>query len=205
MKIRLTAVSSFFALMALACAAFAQSAAGTWKIDPNHSSAQFSVRHMMVSNVKGTFQKLSGTVQYDPANISNTKIEATIDTATVNTNQESRDKDLRSADFFDVGKFPTMTFKSTKVEAAGGGKLKMTGDLTIHGVTRQVTFEVDGPSPAIKDPSGLRMGASATTKINRRDFGLNYNRMIEAGAVVGDEVAIDLEIEMVKPSAAPAS
>lgn len=130
-----------------ASAAFGQS--GTWTIDPNHSAAEFTVRHMMISNVKGAFSKLSGTVQFDPSDVSKTSVDASVDVNTVDTRQEGRDRDLRSANFFDVEKFPTMTFKSKKIESAGPGKLKMTGDLTIHGVTKEVTFDVDGPSPAI--------------------------------------------------------
>jgi polyisoprenoid-binding protein YceI len=191
-------------LLAAFTAAFAQS--NTWTIDPNHSSAQFTVRHMMISNVKGTFSKVTGTVQYDPADPSKSVVDATIDVSTVNTNQEGRDRDLRSANFFDVEKFPTMTFKSKKIEAAGPGKLKMTGDLTIHGVTKEVTFDVDGPSAPIKDQQGNQhTGAEATTRINRRDFGLMYSRMVEGSAVVGDEIQILLDIEMIKRAGQPAA
>lgn len=187
--------------VALAARAGAQNS--TWTIDPNHSSAQFTVRHMMISNVKGTFSKVSGTVQYDTADPAKSVVDATIDVSSVSTNQESRDKDLRSANFFDAEKYPTMTFKSKKIESAGPGKLKMIGDLTIHGVTKEVMFDVDGPSAPIKDGQGnMHTGAEATTKINRRDFGLQYNRMLEAGgAVVADDVQITLDVEMVKRAA----
>ena len=186
----------FFAL--LAASAVAQTS--TWQIDPNHSSAQFAVRHLVVSTVRGTFNKLSGTAQYDPAHPAASSIEATIDAASVDTRVEARDKDLRSPNFFDVDKYPTITFKSKKVEAAGAGKLKITGDLTIHGVTKEVVLDVDGITAPINDGRGQRVGASATTKINRRDFGLQYNRMVEASAVVGDDVTITLDIELVKHS-----
>src|SRR5580700_3945394 len=147
----------------------------TWQLDPPHSSAQFSVRHLGVSTVRGAFTKVSGTVVYDPANSNKSSIQATIDAASVDTRVDMRDNDLRSPRFLDAQKYPTITFQSRKVEAAGAGKLKVTGDLTIHGVTKEAVLDVDGPTPAIKDPLGkdrLRMGASATTKISRKDFGI---------------------------------
>ena len=167
----------------------------TWQLDPAHSSAQFSVRHLGVSTVRGAFTKVSGTVQYDPANIGKTSIKTSIETASVDTRVDMRDNDLRSANYLDVQKYPAITFSSKKVEAAGAGKLKVTGDLAIHGVTKEVVLDVDGPSAAIKDPWGnMRMGASATTKINRMDFGV-------AGApgMVGDEISLTLDVEMIKP------
>ena len=190
-------------LTALAACAAAQS--DTWQIDPAHSAAQFTIRHMMISNVKGDFGKMSGTVQYDPADVTKTGIDATIDAASINTRVEGRDKDLRSPNFFDVEKYPTLTFKSKRVESAGGGKLKLVGDLTMHGTTREVTMDVDGPTPAIKDPRGnMHMGASAATKINRKDFGLTWNRALDGGGVVlSDEVAIVIDVELVKHAAAP--
>jgi polyisoprenoid-binding protein YceI len=166
----------------------------TWQLDPPHSSAQFSVRHLGVSTVRGAFTKVSGTVQYDAANVGKSSLQATIDTASVDTRVDMRDNDLRSPNYLDVKKYPTLTFQSKKVEAAGPGKLKVTGDLTLHGVTKEVVLDVDGPSAAIKDPWGnQRMGASATTKINRLDFGV-------AGApgLVGDDITITLDIEMIK-------
>jgi polyisoprenoid-binding protein YceI len=194
---------SGLALAALASSAAAQVSA--WQIDPNHSAAQFTVRHMMISNVTGSFQKMSGTVQYDPADISKTVVEVTIDAASVDTRNDGRDKDLRSPNFFDVDKFPNLTFKSMHAAAAGPGKIRLTGDLTIHGVTKQVTFDVDGPTPPIKDARGnLHMGASAATVINRKDFGLMWNNMVEGvGAIVSDNVTITLDVELVK-RAAPA-
>ena len=169
----------------------------TWQLDPPHSSAQFSIRHLGVSTVRGAFTKVSGTVQYDAANLSKSSIHATIDAASVDTRVEMRDNDLRTPRFLDAQKYPTITFQSKKVEAAGAGKLKVTGDLTIHGVTKEVVLDVDGPTPAIKDPMGkdrLRMGASATTKINRKDFGVSG-----LPGVVGDDITITLDVEMTKP------
>lgn len=194
---------SIFAVATLATAPFAQSV--EWKIDSQHSSAQFQVRHMMVSTVRGNFSKLSGTVQYDPSNLSKTVIEVTIDASTVNTAEASRDKDLRGPDFFDVSKFPNLSFKSKRAESAGPGKIKLTGDLTMHGVTKEVVFDVDGPTAPINVGSGsVHMGASATAKVNRKDFGLNWNRMLDnGGAIVGDEVTITIDVELV--SKAPAA
>jgi polyisoprenoid-binding protein YceI len=166
----------------------------TWQIDPRHTAAQFSVRHLGISTVRGAFTKVSGTVLYDPANPSKDSIQATIDAASVDTRVEARDKDLRSPNFLDVEKYPTITFQSKRIEAAGDGKLRATGDLTIHGVTKEVVLDVDGPSAPMKDPWGnQRVGASATTKINRKDFGVNG-----APGVVGDDITITLDIEMTK-------
>ncbi len=174
-------------------------AAQDWRIDPAHSAAHFSVRHMMVSNVRGHFGKISGTAQFDPADPAKGRVEATIDVATIDTREPKRDAHLKSADFFDVAVHPTMTFRSAKIERAGEGRLKMTGDLTIHGVTRSVVFDVEGPAPPLKDPrSGQRTGASATARISRKDFGMTYNRLIETGGfVVGDEVTITIDLELV--------
>ena len=185
------------AAIALTISAFGQ--AKTWQIDPNHSAAQFSVRHMGISTVRGAFTKVSGTVTYDPADPGKTTLEATIDASSIDTRVEKRDNDLRSPNYFDVVKYPTLTFKSTKVEAAGAGKLKITGDLTIHGVTKEVVLDVDGPSAPVQDPKGnLHMGASATTKINRKDFGVNGG-----GGLVGNDVPITIDVELVS-AAAPA-
>lgn len=182
----------------LAIPAFAS--ASTWNIDPDHSNVGFKVRHLMVSNVKGSFDKHSGTVDINDKDITKSKVEVTIDTASINTNVQKRDEHLRSADFFDVAKYPTMTFVSKKVAKAGKDKLKVTGYLTLHGVTRQVVLDVEGPSKESKDPWGnIRKGATASTKINRKDFGLVWNAALETGGVtVGDEVTITLEIEMIK-------
>ncbi|MFZ1011214.1 MAG: YceI family protein [Candidatus Sulfotelmatobacter sp.] len=166
----------------------------TWQLDPPHSSAQFSVRHLGVSTVRGAFTKVSGTVKYDPSDVTKSSVQTTIDATSVDTRVDMRDNDLRSPNYLDVKKYPTITFQSKKVEAAGAGKLKVTGDLSIHGVTKEAVLDVDGPSAPIKDPWGnQRMGASATTKINRMDFGV-------AGApgMVGDDISITLDLEMTK-------
>jgi len=174
--------------------------ADTWQIDPMHTSVEFTVRHMMISNVKGTFEKTSGTVTIDGSDPTTAKIDATIDASSINTRVERRDADLKSPDFLDVAKYPTITFKSTKVEANGEGKWKVTGDLTLHGVTKPVVLDVEGTGAPIKDPFGnTRAGASATTKINRRDFGISYNKTLDAGGVmVGDEVSITIDVEAIK-------
>lgn len=194
---------TLFILLAAAPLVWAQ---GTYEIDSSHSSAQFSVRHMMVSNTKGEFSKLTGTITYDPRNLSASKVTAVIDVSTINTREPKRDAHLKSADFFDVAKYPTMTFTSRSAWREGG-KIKLKGDLTMHGVTREVVLDVDGPTPEVKDPrGGTRIGASATTQVNRRDFGLTYNRLLETGgAVVGDEVTITIDIEAVKKEPAKSS
>jgi len=174
--------------------------ASTWNIDPDHSNIGFKIRHLMVSNVKGNFNKYTGTVELDEKDITRSKVAVSIDTASINTNVQKRDDDLRSTNFFDVAKYPTMTFASKKVVRAGKDKLNVTGDLTLHGVTKEVVLNVEGPSKESKDPWGnLRRGASATTAINRKDFGLTWNKALETGGVlVGEEVDIILEIEMIK-------
>ena len=185
----------FTAVLAFAASAIAQ--VETWKIDPAHSAAQFSVRHLGISTVRGAFTKVSGSANYDTKDPSKTTLEATIDASSVDTRVEMRDKDLRSPNFFDVEKYPTITFKSKRVETAGAGKLKIIGDLTIHGTTKEVVLDVDGPSAPVKDPWGnSRMGASATTKISRKDFGVSA----DAG-MVGDEIPITLDVELTKPAA----
>jgi len=172
----------------------------TWKLDPAHSAAEFKVKHMMISNVKGTFSGLSGTLLEDPADLSRSSVETSIDISTLNTSDPQRDAHLKSADFFDLEKYPTMTFKSTKVEPKGGGECRVTGDLTLHGVTKPVTYTVDGPSAPRKDPWGnTRIGFSATTKINRKDFGLNWNAALETGGIlVGEDVQITLDVQFIK-------
>ncbi len=192
--------------VALAAALSLPGAAATsnWQIDPNHSAAQFAVRHLAISTVRGAFTKVSGTVQLDDKDISKSSVDVTIDTASVDTRVEARDKDLRSDHFFDVEKYPTITFKSTKVEQVEAGKLKVIGDLTIHGVTKQVVLDVEGPTAPVKDPWGSQRAAvNATTKINRQDFGMKWNtKMDSGGLVVGDDVAITLDVEMVQKGAA---
>src|SRR6478736_4624167 len=172
----------------------------TWNIDPVHSNAQFKVKHMMISNVKGEFTAVKGSLQFDEKNLANSSVEAEIDATTINTREPQRDAHLKSADFFDVEKFPTLTFRSTTVSKKVDGELAVKGELTIHGVTRPVTFTVEGPSAPAKDPWGnTRIGLSATTRINRKDFGLTWNAALETGGIlVGDEVTITLDVEFVK-------
>lgn len=174
--------------------------ASTWQIDPDHSSVGFKVRHLMVSNVKGVFHKFAGEVAIDDKDITKSKVTATIDTASIDTGVARRDADLRSKKFLDVEKYPAMTFVATKVARAGERRLQVTGELTLHGVTRPVVLDVEGPTAEVKDPAGnQRVGASATTRINRKDFGLNWNKAMEAGGVlVGDEIDITIEVELVK-------
>jgi polyisoprenoid-binding protein YceI len=185
-------------LLSTAHRALAQPA--VWTIDPGHSAAHFSVRHMVVSNVRGEFAGPVGTVTFDPKDLSTLKVDATIDARTVNTRNADRDKDLRGGWFFDVGKYPKITFKSRSVSVDAPGRFRVLGDLTIHGVTKPVTLAVEGPSQEIKDIWGtFRIGATATTRVDRREFGLVYNRMLEGGgAVVGDEVSITIDLEMTR-------
>jgi len=191
-------IVSISTIIALALPGFAF--ASTWTIDPEHSNVGFKVRHLMVSNVKGNFDKNTGTVEINDKDITKSRVEVSIDTNSINTNVQKRDEHLRSADFFDVAKYPTMTFVSKKVAKAGKGNLKITGDLTLHGVTRQVVLDVEPISKESKDPWGnIRRGTAATTKIDRKDFGLTWNKGLETGGVlVGDEITITLEIEMIR-------
>jgi polyisoprenoid-binding protein YceI len=172
----------------------------TWNIDPVHSVAEFKVKHMMISNVKGQFGAIQGVLTRDEADPANSHVEASIDAASINTRDPQRDAHLKSPDFLDVEKFPALTFKSTKITRRSDGELAMTGDLTIHGVTRSVVFNVEGPTEPAKDPwGGTRMGLSATAKINRKDFGLTWNTKLETGGIlVGDEVTLGLEVQFVK-------
>lgn len=171
----------------------------TYTIDPAHSTAGFKVRHLMVSNVRGEFSKVTGTVVVDRDAPENSKVEARIDASTIHTRDEQRDAHLKSADFLDVEKFPELTFVSKKV-AGADGEWKVTGDLTIHGVTKQVTLDVEGLAPEVKDPWGnVKSGATAATKISRKDFGMVFNMALETGGVmVGDEVTISLELELLR-------
>jgi len=186
-------VFTFIAALAMAASAAAQ--AGTWQIDPNHTAAQFAVRHLGVSTVRGAFTKVSGSATYDPSDLSKTSLEATIDANSVDTRVEMRDNDLRSPRFFDVQKYPTITFHSKQTKVAGPGKLLITGDLTIRGVTKEVVLDVDGPTTPIKDPmgKGQRMGASATTKVNRQDFGVSA-----LPGAIGDEITITIDTELIQ-------
>lgn len=171
----------------------------TWSIDPAHSVVEFKVRHMMISNVKGQFSGVKGLLSVDPSDIVNSRVEASVDASSINTRDGQRDAHLRSADFFDVEKFPTLSFKSDRVVRSDNGELAVEGELTIHGITRDVVFEVEGPTPPEKDPWGKeRIGLSATTKINRKDFGLTWNAALETGGIlVGEEVTITLDIQFV--------
>ncbi|HEY1471525.1 MAG TPA: YceI family protein [Candidatus Acidoferrum sp.] len=173
----------------------------TYQIDPRHSSAGFGVTHLMISTVRGEFHTVNGTVVWDDNDPGKSSVNVTIDATTVDTQEPGRDSDLKSPNFFDVAKFPTITFKSTKVEAAGPGKLKVTGDLTIHGVTKQVVLDVNAPKSAIKDPWGMtRSAAAGSTKVNRKDFGLVWNKNLDGGGVmIGDDVDITLDVEMIVP------
>lgn len=175
------------------------SSVATYQIDPTHSSVSFSIKHMMIAKVHGGFEKISGSLNYDAQNPSNSQVEATIDAASINTREPQRDTHLKSPDFFDVEKYPTLNFRSKRIEK-DGDELKVIGDLTIHGVTKEVTLNVEGPSAELKDPWGnLKIGASATTKIKRKDFGLTWNAAIEAGGVlVGDDVNITLDVQFVR-------
>jgi polyisoprenoid-binding protein YceI len=172
----------------------------TWQIDPVHSTAQFKVKHLMISNVKGEFTSIKGTLHLDSSDVTKSTIEAIIDAASINTREPQRDAHLKSADFFDVEKFPNITFKSGRVTKKANGQFAVEGDLTIHGVTRKVTLDVEAPSAPQKDPwGGTRIGLEASTRTNRKDFGLNWNAALEAGGfMVGDEATITLDVEFVK-------
>jgi polyisoprenoid-binding protein YceI len=174
--------------------------ASTWKIDPDHSSVAFSVRHLMVSNVKGSFAAFSGTVDLDDKKVTGSKVSATIDPASIDTNVKKRDDHLRGSDFFDVAKYPEMSFVSKKWMQEPDGKLKITGDLKMHGQTREVVLYVEPFSKESVDPWGkIRRATSATARINRKDFGLTWNKALDNGGLtIGDEVNISLEIEMIR-------
>jgi polyisoprenoid-binding protein YceI len=191
-------ITPMIAILALAIPVF--SYASTWQMDPDHSSFQFKIRHLTVSNVKGDFSKAKGVVTIDEKDITQLKVEVTIDAASVNTGHAKRDEHLRGPDFFDVTKYPTITFVSKKVMKADTNRLKVIGDLTIRGVAREITVDVEGPTPEVKDPWGsFRRGATATTKINRRDFGMTWNKVLDTGGLlVGEEVDIYVEVELVK-------
>ena len=196
--IRRLAFSLVFALaLLLAPAAYPQTSA--WAIDPQHSTAQFTVRHLGISNVTGNFTKVSGSVDLNEKDITQSRVDAVIDVSSVDTRVADRDKDLRSANFFDVEKYPTIEFKSRKI-VNNAGRLQLVGDLTMHGTTREVSLDVEPPTQALNDPWGnVRRGFSASTTINRKDFGLTYNHALKTGeAVVGDNVKIQIDVELVK-------
>jgi polyisoprenoid-binding protein YceI len=172
----------------------------TWNLDPAHSVAEFKVKHMMISNVKGSFNGLSGVLQLDETDYTHSTVEVSIPVASLKTGDDQRDAHLKSADFFDVEKFPTLSFKSTNIDSTGGADYAVTGELTLHGVTRPITLAVEDVSQPSKDPWGnLRIGFSGSTKINRKDFGLTWNSALEAGGVlVGEDVTISLEVQFIK-------
>jgi len=188
------------AALAAAMAFSASAATTTWQIDPAHTAASFAVKHLMISTVRGEFKGVTGTVNWDDQDITKSTVDVTIDAKTVDTSEPQRDKDLKSDKFFDVEKYPTITFKSKKVEQVSVGKLKVTGDLTIHGITKEAVLDVEGPSASVKDPWGnTRAAISATTKVNRQDYGVKWNANIDGGGVVvGDDVNITIDMEMIK-------
>jgi polyisoprenoid-binding protein YceI len=197
---RIAVTAGLAAVLSLpACAASSE-----WRIDSQHSSAQFAVRHLMISTVRGDFHGVTGTVNLDDQDITKSTVDVTIDATTVETREPQRNAHLKSPDFFDVAKYPAITFKSKKVERAAPGKIKITGDLTIHGVTKEVVLDVDGPTPPIRDPWGnSRAAISATTKVNRQDFGVKWNANLDGGGVVvGDDVNITIDVEMIKQAPA---
>jgi polyisoprenoid-binding protein YceI len=173
-----------------------------WRIDGNHSAAHFSVRHLMVSTVRGQLGRITGSLEYDGKDVRSIKADVAIDVNGINTQNEGRDKHLRSPDFFDVATHPNITFKSKRIEPGSAGAFKMVGDLTIRGTTKEVVLDVEGPSPVSKGQRGnLVVGASATTKIKRLEYGVKYNSLVEAGPVVGDEVTVTIDLEANRPSA----
>ena len=175
-----------------------------WQIDSAHSAAHFSIRHLMIANVRGDFSKLSGSVFLDPADLTRSTVEASLETASINTREPQRDAHLRSPDFFDAATHPAITFRSKRITPAGPDHFKVTGDLTIKGVTKEVTLDLEGPTPSVKDPwVNLRAGITATAKINRKDFGMAFNALLEGGGVVlGDEVSITIDAEVVQKASA---
>jgi polyisoprenoid-binding protein YceI len=187
-------------LAVAACAIATPAPAATWILDPAHSSVQFAVRHLMVSNVRGEFGTVAGTVEGDETKPTEAVIAATIDATSINTREPKRDEHLKSADFLDVAKHPTITFKSKRIDPAGDGKYRVSGDLTLRGVTKEVVLDVSDVTPPIKDPFGkTRAGATAKTKIDRKDFGINWSKAMDTGGVVvGDEVAITIDVEATK-------
>jgi polyisoprenoid-binding protein YceI len=197
-------VSTLAVFVYLSQAATFAASDSLWKIDPAHTKAGFTVKHMMISNVHGEFGKVSGTAHYDGASLADSGVSAIIDVSSINTNEPQRDQHLKSPDFFDAAKYPTITFKSKKVVSDADG-FKIIGDLTIHGITKTVTLTAEPLPPPIKDPMGfLRTGTEAKTKINRKDFGLAFDRVMDnGGALVGDDVDVAIEVELIqKPATA---
>ncbi len=171
-----------------------------WLVDSSHSAASFSVRHLMVSTVRGQLGAITGSVEYDGNDVRTIKADVSIDVKAINTQNANRDGDLRGPDFFDTAKHPTITFKSKRVEPGAGGAFKLIGDLTIRGTTKEVTLDVETPAPVTKGMKGMVTGTTATTRIKRLDYGLKYNAMVEAGPVVGDEVTITIDLEVGRPT-----
>jgi len=191
--------SVFLVALTLFLGLFSAAQTSTWTIDPQHSTAQFTVRHLAISNVTGNFTSVTGTVDLNEKDITQSRVSAVIDVSSVDTRVPDRDKDLRSPNFFDIEKYPTIEFKSKRILNTGG-KLQVIGDLTMHGTTREVTLDVDGPTPELNDPWGnVRRGFSASTTLNRKDFGLTYNHALKTGeAVVSDNVKIQIDLELIK-------
>lgn len=181
-------------------AAKPQLAPNQWTVDPSHSAANFSVRHMMVTTVRGQLGPITGTVEYDGKDVRSVKADVRIDVSGITTQNAKRDGHLRSDDFFDAANHPSITFKSKRVEPGGAGTFKLIGDLTIRGTTKEVVLTVEGPTPPVKGMGGVRVGATATTKINRLEYGLKWNSMVEAGPVVSDEVSITIDLELTRPA-----
>jgi len=196
---RLTLAAMLLATLAVS----APAATTTWQIDPAHTAAGFSVKHMMIATVRGQFKGVTGTVNWDDQDVGKSTVDVTIDANTVDTGEPKRDADLKSANFFDVAHYPTITFKSTKIEKISAAKMKVTGNLTIRGVTKPVVLDVEGPSGAIKDPWGnTRVALNATTTVNRMDYGAKWNANLDGGGVVvGDDVNINIDLEMIKKEA----
>lgn len=186
-------------ILALSVLSVTSAAAQTWQIDTAHSRAQFTVRHLMISNIRGDFGRVTGTVEYDGTDITKAKVNATIDVNSITTRVEKRDEHLKSDDFLDVANHPTMTFVSTSITPAGDGKYKMTGDLTIRGTTKQVVFDLDAPSGPITSRGTTKIGAAASARINRKDFGVKYHEVMDNGGLgVADEVFIQLDVELIQ-------
>jgi polyisoprenoid-binding protein YceI len=187
----------FAAALVLIAASAAQ--AQTWTIDAGHSGAHFAVRHMMVSTVRGDMGKVSGSITYDGKNLAAAAVDATIDVTAISTRDEKRDAHLKSPDFFDVATYPTMTFKSKKVVPGADGAFKLVGDLTMRGVTKEVTLDVEALRPPVKMGNSTRTGTTATTKVNRQDFGVKWSRALDGGGVVvGDEVSVTIDLELIQ-------
>ena len=184
----------------MSTAALPEIAVSTWNIDPAHSTAEFKVKHMMISNVKGHFTAIKGQLSFNEEDVTKSTVEATIDAASISTRDAQRDAHLKSPDFFEVEKFPTLSFYSTRIVRREDDELDVAGELTIHGITRKVVFKVEGPTEPSKDPWGnTRVGLSAITRINRKDFDLTWNAALETGGIlVGDDVTITLDVQFVK-------